>query len=150
MSRAPVAAPPTTRGRCRSCQRAIVWTTTAATGRPMPVDPEPVATGNVRLVRDGGRLVAEVVPPARRRAGEELHLPHHATCPAAAQWRRQRARGLVCIDCVAEQQTRHQRGQVAPLRRPVAVIRRTTTSGDEPLCAIHAHQRGWQAPGSTR
>lgn len=116
----------------------------------MPVEPDPTPAGNVRLVRDRGRLVAEVVPPARRTPGEQLHLAHHATCPAAAQWRRQRARGLVCIDCVVEQQQRHQAGQRPPLRRPVVVIRRTTTSGDEPLCAIHAHQRGWQAPGSTR
>lgn len=66
---------------CRSCQAPIIWVRTTA-GRRMPLDAQPTAQGNV-VLRDG---VATVLSgPAPDGNGR---MPHHATCPDAAQWRR--------------------------------------------------------------
>lgn len=70
--------------RCRSCGAEITWAITVATGRPMPVDVEERADGNLRLDRNlMGELTAEYVAP-----GEGTHVSHFATCDDPKQWRK--------------------------------------------------------------
>jgi len=69
-------------GKCSSCGAFIVWFRTA-TGKSMPVDPNPVDNGNLKL-DDSGRLV--VVKP-----GEGTHVSHFSTCPQAGQHRKARS-----------------------------------------------------------
>ncbi len=75
-------------GICRSCKAPIWWVRTAATGSLMPLDREPVAEGNV-IVKDG------VAHTLRGDLFEEMadgphYMPHHATCPNAAQHRKEK------------------------------------------------------------
>jgi DNA repair protein RadD len=72
-------------GTCRSCGARILWCVAVATGRPIPVDPDPSPRGNIAVT--GGE--------ARVLKGEEfgshhgpLHTSHFATCPEAARHRR--------------------------------------------------------------
>jgi len=89
--------------RCRRCKAPIAWARTSPAGRPIPLDPEPVARGNVAIVghaeRDlmdtpaGHELVVLVLgatmlatlPPDTR-----LYRSHFATCPYADAFRRRR------------------------------------------------------------
>jgi hypothetical protein len=85
---------------CRLCFRRIWWVKNDRTGRPMPLDPHPVATGNVFLIsknqradrlnyndtgalakvmRDVDFLDTESYPVARR------YTSHFATCPKAEE-----------------------------------------------------------------
>jgi hypothetical protein len=79
--------------RCTSCGTNIIWATTAATGKVMPVDVEPHPDGNVLLTERVGRSpLAEVVAPGQDSliAGEPLRRSHFSTCPQADQHRRAR------------------------------------------------------------
>ena len=81
--------------RCRSCKAAIRWAVWSDSGRPVPLDLEPVENGNVGLAGarvPGGAPRAFVVPEVQRkrfRAGE-LYVAHFATCPYADEHRRRR------------------------------------------------------------
>lgn len=70
--------------RCSSCHARIVWCLSAASGKPIPLDPEPKLGGNVEVVNDS---IARVVPPADR-AERPLYVSHFATCPNAAAHRK--------------------------------------------------------------
>ena len=73
--------------RCRSCGAGILWARSTATGKPIPIDPQPVDLGNVRLGRDAqGRITASVL--GRHEAGPGMHVSHFATCPARDKHRR--------------------------------------------------------------
>jgi hypothetical protein len=73
---------------CRSCAAPIIWTVTAA-GKPMPVDAEPAAGGNLALeVDDKGTVRSRVVAPHLTFGRKDLRLSHFARCPDAAKWRR--------------------------------------------------------------
>lgn len=76
--------------RCRSCGAEIRWAETAA-GKTIPLDVEPISTGNVDIVFIGGEEVALVLGPgdavAAQAAGHKLFLSHFASCPNAAQHR---------------------------------------------------------------
>jgi hypothetical protein len=75
-------------GVCPSCSRPVIWAATR-NGKVMPVDPEPAAGGNVRLVERGGmQPLAEVIGNPARQFGLTLRMPHHSTCPRPV--RRQR------------------------------------------------------------
>lgn len=74
---------------CSSCSAEIIWAQ-SETGKPMPVDAEPVAGGNVELqLPDDPRdpPVAHVL-----RKGESkpppLYVSHFTTCPNAALHRK--------------------------------------------------------------
>lgn len=76
---------------CRSCGASIVWATTHK-GRPMPVDADPVEGGNVRLRRDGEKVIAEYPGkehPALFEDDAPRYVSHFSTCPEAEEWRRQ-------------------------------------------------------------
>jgi hypothetical protein len=82
---------------CKSCQAPILWVRVKNTGSLMPVDAKPNPKGNVEVeagepergVGYGGYVYRAVVhgQPPMMVAGT-LHMPHHATCPQADQWRR--------------------------------------------------------------
>lgn len=102
----PVAPPAHESKLCSSCQRPILWAQLIDeygdrvmnddTGRPksMPVDPDPVPHGNVRLFDRHGAIVARVLPKAEleaaRAAHARLRVSHFSTCPNAPQHRRSR------------------------------------------------------------
>jgi hypothetical protein len=71
---------------CRSCRAPVVWGTTAA-GKLQPLDAAPTPDGNCLLNADGTIIV---VGPLEQAIGEHgpLRMPHHATCPDAASWKR--------------------------------------------------------------
>ena len=80
------------RGNCGSCGAEVIWGVTAAQ-RKMPVDPDPVSGGNVKLTEmgDGPPLVTVLGKGAITEAeimGEELHTSHMFTCPNAKKHRR--------------------------------------------------------------
>jgi len=68
---------------CRSCGARIIWAITAATGRSMPVDADPVEHGNVVLESVDGKPLAFV-----GQAGEPRYVSHFVSCPEANRWRR--------------------------------------------------------------
>lgn len=75
--------------RCRVCPAPIRWARTT-NGRPIPLDYDPDPAGNVKLtVDDPPDPTAHVLNAGQaaraREDGEELFMPHHATCPG---WKR--------------------------------------------------------------
>lgn len=79
---------------CRSCGAPVTWAITAS-GKRMPVDPEPVEGGNVVLhpaLVPGGSPTATVMPPTDDDPPPVFprHLSHFATCPHANEHRRTR------------------------------------------------------------
>lgn len=76
---------------CRSCHAPVRWCITAANGKRMPIDPEPVPDGNVWIVRiEGGMPVVGValsaagVPPT-----EALrYQSHFVSCEDRDTWRK--------------------------------------------------------------
>jgi hypothetical protein len=55
----------------------------------MPVDPDPVSDGNLRLELTGaGAPIVTVVPPGYRRDDEDYYQAHFRSCPDADDWRR--------------------------------------------------------------
>lgn len=79
--------------RCDSCGTEIFWAINAATGKRMPIDPDPrddgnvVITGDPRSITDRLGLAAQVLGPLEALAHDgELYVSHFATCPDAASW----------------------------------------------------------------
>lgn len=75
---------------CRSCGAEVQWGTTEASGAAVPLDPEPVATGNLVIVRAGYGRHGELVPVvayARDDDARPRFVSHFATCPDADSWR---------------------------------------------------------------
>jgi hypothetical protein len=78
---------------CRSCGALVVFVPSAKSGKRMilDVEPDPIL-GNV-LVEDGKARVLGVKARIAARAQfppPSLYVPHHATCPQAAEWHRRR------------------------------------------------------------
>lgn len=71
--------------RCATCGAAIEFATSAATGKTMPLDAEPVATGNI-VLREGKAVVLKKTDPAPP-ADEPRFVSHYTTCKQAAAWR---------------------------------------------------------------
>lgn len=79
---------------CDFCKKPIVWAQPSTPGgKPMPVDADPSADGNV-LLAECARGVQYVVlgTPAKRAtyrdAGWPLRLHHRLSCPYAGDWNR--------------------------------------------------------------
>lgn len=69
---------------CQSCNAQINWVTTAASGKNMPVDMNPVDDGNLVIIdRRVVVLKKDEVPPF----GALRYKSHYATCPHAARHR---------------------------------------------------------------
>jgi hypothetical protein len=72
---------------CKSCGAPIRWAVTRATGARIPLDPRPVASGNIVVEPSGFVRVlgrGEVVSPGDR------FVSHFVTCPFAAAHRKAR------------------------------------------------------------
>ena len=69
---------------CRSCCKDIIWSETAS-GKKIPIDPEPVPSGNIMLECHGA--LATVVAP---RPDVKRHVSHFATCPNASSHRKRK------------------------------------------------------------
>lgn len=70
---------------CSTCSAPIIWAQTDH-GKPMPVDAEPVANGNIELQQPNDPRdppVAHVV-----KAGWGTHQSHFSSCPNADQHRK--------------------------------------------------------------
>lgn len=65
---------------CSSCARVIYWGRTKS-GARMPIDPQPVANGNIE--RDGELII--VVRPDKLTA---RFVSHYVTCPEAVKYRK--------------------------------------------------------------
>lgn len=77
---------------CRGCDAEIVWATTEL-GKPIPVDVEPVADGNLalRLLPGLDAPVAHVLGPDEQQGDDARFQAHFASCPKADTFRRRRA-----------------------------------------------------------
>lgn len=75
--------------KCRSCGKPIVWAQVKVTGSRIPLDPEPVKGGNIRLL---DRPWVEVLSGKNldRATDERMFVTHYATCPDAESWRKNR------------------------------------------------------------
>lgn len=82
--------------KCRSCGKPLRWAVTAK-GIAQPIDFLPDPKGNLviettQVVKDGHIEITDrvrVADPLFDR-GVDLYMPHHAVCPAAAEWRKKR------------------------------------------------------------
>lgn len=80
--------------KCRSCGAPILWAKTAA-GKPIPLNPDPVNTGNIviRMGPQEGGWVAHYETKAAReermrdRPAESAYTSHFSNCPQAKGWR---------------------------------------------------------------
>lgn len=68
---------------CRSCGAEVIWLVHARTGKPAPIDVEPVEGGNVRRLGEG-QYVIDAAPDLM---GEPRYVSHYVTCPDAERWR---------------------------------------------------------------
>ena len=66
---------------CTSCQAPIVWGTHSISGKAIPLDPDPVETGNL-AVRPGAQ-VRYLTKDGQPEPGEWRAVSHFATCPHA-------------------------------------------------------------------
>jgi hypothetical protein len=73
---------------CRSCGAPIVWATSQATGKPMPLDPDPAADGNLVLMEGEARVLTTGERLRAQEAGTVRYKSHFATCPDATKHRR--------------------------------------------------------------
>lgn len=91
-------------GQCGSCGAAILWGGTK-NGKPQPLNAEPDPAGNIRFLEPtvfratprGALKAVEVITKAERESlfppTGDRYMPHHATCPFAAQHRPTKAHG---------------------------------------------------------
>lgn len=71
--------------KCRACPAPVWWVKTEASGKPMPLDPHPVADGNVIVVSAPGvrTPIVRVLKKGEDPPAEILrYVSHFATCPA--------------------------------------------------------------------
>ena len=67
---------------CRTCGAAVTWVLTAS-GKRMPVDPIPIAGGNIELT---GEVATYVKPDS----DTKRYVSHFATCPDALDHRKKK------------------------------------------------------------
>lgn len=85
------------------CGARIRWALTVG-GKRIPLDPDPSPGGNVVRVDQDGQHRVRVLTGDELPAQQEAWVPHHRTCPAAADFRRRKrittARCQVCRDAL--------------------------------------------------
>lgn len=75
--------PPT----CEKCARGIVFVRHERTQRLAPIDAVPTPGGNCLI--DPTNMTYKIIPPQEQaQYPGQLHKPHWATCPYAAEFRR--------------------------------------------------------------
>ena len=72
--------------QCTSCHAPVIWGTTAS-GKPLPIDPDPVEAGNLAVRPPGAQVrylkLSDTIEPGEWRA-----VSHFATCPNASLHRK--------------------------------------------------------------
>lgn len=83
---------PTTQCRGPNCHALIIWAVTEGKGVEIPIDAEPVKTGNVLLLpHPSGEPRARVVRnPAQLFGKKWIYQSHFVTCPHAKLYRTRR------------------------------------------------------------
>lgn len=74
--------------KCRSCGAAILWTTTTATGKRIPLDADPHEDGNIALVPAGAMVLTKELVEQGKAIGSKRYRSHFATCPHSASHRK--------------------------------------------------------------
>jgi hypothetical protein len=80
--------------RGNDCGAPILWVVAVSTGRSFPVDADPHPDGNVEV--HPAPPMSSMSPTATVHAQpplihqDPLHMPHHFTCPNAAEFRTRR------------------------------------------------------------
>lgn len=71
------------KGKCKGCKGSVLWVTMPS-GKPMPLEPEPIAGGNIVLEEDGPRVLsADEISP-----GRVAFVSHFVSCPFADELRK--------------------------------------------------------------
>lgn len=73
--------------RCSSCRALLRWERTLA-GKRIPLDSAPVREGNVVLENGVALVLGKHKAAQARLDGRTLFMPHHATCPQRASYRK--------------------------------------------------------------
>jgi hypothetical protein len=75
------------RARCRSrrCAAEIIWVTSTANNKPMPLDAEPTDDGTVVISTN---LLGDLVGTVEPAATAPKRKSHFATCPDAVKFRK--------------------------------------------------------------
>lgn len=74
--------------KCRTCSAPVLWVRMAGSGKRMPLDAEPSARGNVRVVEGMATVLGAEDATGARAAGEELYLSHFVLCPDRRAWKK--------------------------------------------------------------
>lgn len=69
------------------CGAPIEWVIVAASGKRMPLDPEPVANGNIAFVAEG-RVEVLSIAGGGLMEDRPLYVSHFATCPRPERFRK--------------------------------------------------------------
>lgn len=77
----------TTLHQCKSCRAPILWYHTV-NGERMPIDAEPVAGGNVRIIDGTAHVIGCTIDLFDATDDGIRYVPHFATCPDAKEWKR--------------------------------------------------------------
>jgi hypothetical protein len=75
------------RGKCRGCGAEVLWIHTSATNALIPLNVEPDPKGNV-VIRDGKAVTLKKDDLFDSLVDGEKYMPHHATCPKVAEFRK--------------------------------------------------------------
>ena len=75
--------------KCRFCGAPVIWVQTDK-GKTMPIDPDPVEHGNLRLIPVGetGKVHYLKKGELEEDSPEPRYVSHFATCPNAKQHRK--------------------------------------------------------------
>lgn len=78
-------------GTCRGCGAEMRWALTDK-GRGIPLDPEPVETGNLVLADEAadGRPIVRYVRKGEDTGIQPRYVSHFVTCPEAESFKRKR------------------------------------------------------------
>lgn len=77
---------------CKSCGARITWLKTAR-GSRIPVDEDPVPTGNVVVVGWMAKVFKNPETAEAAYPDEPRYVSHFVTCPQAGRWRGDRGTG---------------------------------------------------------
>lgn len=76
--------------KCRSCDAPVYWGVTTA-GKRIPVDADPIPTGNMALDFQTAGVLARILGRNEKHEGPR-YQSHFVTCPNASKHRRKRCR----------------------------------------------------------
>lgn len=73
--------------RCTSCSAKILWVNSATSGRPMPLNAEPRANGNIVIIDGVGHVIGDDLMVSDTYDGPR-YVSHFSTCPWAEKHRK--------------------------------------------------------------